>query len=235
MLSVFSFCVFCVWFGVFCVFFSVFLFLGSLFEKIFGSELLFLGVGVGRVCFLCCFAYAFAFLFGFSLPKMSRKHSVDVRSCVSGFFLSSSGFFADVVAFFVFVFSFLREKAQVVTGHTPPHALGLLFPVPFFVPPHLFVRPFWPCVPLLGVFSGCHSGPRAFLGFSWNLRGLSSLAPSEALFWTRGGKGVLVVSFCCFCFPLLLCFAAFFTPTRRGGPVVVRGIPPGRRTRPAPE
>ena len=30
-------------------FFTVLLFLGSLFEKIFGSELLFLGVGVGRV------------------------------------------------------------------------------------------------------------------------------------------------------------------------------------------
>ena len=42
--------------------------------------------------------------------------------------------------------------------------------------------------------------------------------------------GVLVVSLCCFCFPFLLCFAVFF----RGGPVVARGIPPGRRTRPAP-
>ena len=58
---------------------------GPLFEKIFGSELLFFGVGDGRV-FLCCFAYVFALLFGFSLPKMSRKNSLDVRSCVSGFF-----------------------------------------------------------------------------------------------------------------------------------------------------
>ena len=32
-------------------FFTVLLFLGSLFEKIFGSELLFFGVGVGFVCF----------------------------------------------------------------------------------------------------------------------------------------------------------------------------------------
>ena len=37
--------------GVFCRFFCVLLFLGSFFEKIFGSELLFLGVGVGRVFF----------------------------------------------------------------------------------------------------------------------------------------------------------------------------------------
>ena len=54
---------------------------GPLFEKILGSELLFFGVGVGRVCvcvcvrvcFLCCLAYVFALLFGSSLPKMSRK------------------------------------------------------------------------------------------------------------------------------------------------------------------
>ena len=51
MLAVFSLCVFCVWFGVFCRFFAVLLFLGSLFEKIFGSELLFLGVVVGLVFF----------------------------------------------------------------------------------------------------------------------------------------------------------------------------------------
>ena len=51
MLSVFFILCFCVWFGVFCRFFAVLLFLGSLFEKIFGSELLFLGGGVGLVFF----------------------------------------------------------------------------------------------------------------------------------------------------------------------------------------
>ena len=35
--------------AVFFVVFAVLLFLGSLFEKIFGSELLFLGIGVGCV------------------------------------------------------------------------------------------------------------------------------------------------------------------------------------------
>ena len=96
----------------------------------------------------------------------------------------------------------------------------------------MFVRPFWPCVPLLGVFSGCHSGPRAFLGFSWNLRGLSSLTPSEALFWTRGGKGVLVVSLCCFCFPLLLCFAAFSHQLEGADPSSYEAYP--RVVEPAP-
>ena len=47
----FSFCFLCVWSGVFCRFFAALLFLGSLFEKFFGSELLFLGGGAGLVFF----------------------------------------------------------------------------------------------------------------------------------------------------------------------------------------
>ena len=47
----FSFCVFRVWSGVFCRLFAVLLFLGSLFETIFGSKLLFLGGCVGLVFF----------------------------------------------------------------------------------------------------------------------------------------------------------------------------------------
>ena len=49
MLSVFLFCFFRALLGVFCRFFPVLLFLGSLFGKIFGSELLVLGLGVGCV------------------------------------------------------------------------------------------------------------------------------------------------------------------------------------------
>ena len=55
-----SFGFFRAWLGVFCRFFSVLLVLGSFCEKIFGSELLFSGFGVGRVFFWCCFAYVFA-------------------------------------------------------------------------------------------------------------------------------------------------------------------------------
>ena len=52
MLSVFSLCVFGVWFGVFCRFFLPFFFSeGRCLKNIFGSELLFSGVGVGSVCF----------------------------------------------------------------------------------------------------------------------------------------------------------------------------------------
>ena len=71
-------------------------------------------------------------------------------------------------------------------------------------------RPFWPCIPLLGVSSGCHSGPRALLGFSWNSRGLSSL---------------LVLGFCFSPF----CFAAshFFL---EGPPMARPTAGPGRST-----
>ena len=71
MLSVFSFGVFCVRFGVFCRFFAIPPFLGSLFEKIFGSELLFWGsVWVFRVLVLFCLCFCFFFV-AFSLPKLS--------------------------------------------------------------------------------------------------------------------------------------------------------------------
>ena len=77
--------------------------------KIFGRELLFYGVGVGLVCFGAVLPM-FCFIFVFSLPKLSQKNSLDVRSGVSGFFPSSFGFFADVVVLFVFVSFFFEER-----------------------------------------------------------------------------------------------------------------------------
>ena len=63
------------------------------------------------VCFFsCCFAYVFALLFGFSLPKMSRKNSLDVRSGVSWFFFSLPLVSSPTSSPFLFLF-FLREKA----------------------------------------------------------------------------------------------------------------------------
>ena len=131
-------------------FFAVFLFLGSLFEKFFGSELLFLGVGVGLVFFWWFFAYVFALCFGGSLPKVFGKILLMSSLSFSGFVLSSFGFFVDVVFVFLgFVFVFLvfflsREKDQVVTGHPHTH-LCLLFlffgPAAFGVSPVLAVRP----------------------------------------------------------------------------------------------
>ena len=71
--------------------------------------------------FWCCFAYVFALLFVFFAPENASKNSLDVRSCIFGFFLSSFGFFRRCRRFFCFFFSFsfFRETDQVVTGHTP--------------------------------------------------------------------------------------------------------------------
>ena len=87
---------------------------------------------------------------------------------------------------------------------------------------------------LSGVLLGCLSGPRAFwrfFGLSRYFGGVRLLAPSEAPFLDARRQGcsdrffLLLFSPCCVC--------GFFTRTRRGGPVVIRGIPPGRRTHPA--
>ena len=112
MLSVFFFFVFCVWFGVLCLFFSVLLFSGSLFENIFGSELLFLGVMVGLVFFDSVLPRLLFYYLVFSLPKMSRKNSLHVRICCFGFFVLFLLVFRRR-RLFVFVFVvFSREKAQ---------------------------------------------------------------------------------------------------------------------------
>ena len=178
--------------------------------------------------FWCCFAYVFALLFAFSLPKLSRKNSLDVRFGVFGlpsFFLWSV---SPTSSSFCLSPFFFRETAQVVTGHTPTRTC---FAVSFsvFVSCRVCVCPFWPCVPLLGVFSGCHSGPRAFLGFSLDL-----LRPFS---WDARRQGFSVLLLPCFSFSPFRCVLRLFFShaSRRGGPVIVRGIPPGHRTRPAPE
>ena len=66
----------------FAVFFTALLFLGSLFGKIFRSELLFLSVVVGLVFFDSVLPRFLFYFLVFSLPKMSRKNSLDVRSAV---------------------------------------------------------------------------------------------------------------------------------------------------------
>ena len=55
---------------------------GPLFGKIFGSELLFLSVVVGLVFFDSVLPRLLLYYLFFSLPKMSRKNSLDVRSAV---------------------------------------------------------------------------------------------------------------------------------------------------------
>ena len=210
-------------------FFTVLLFLGSLFENTFGSELLFLCVGVVRV------------FFGAVLPMVLPYYLFcRSRNCLEKFswcqvwcfwvFSLFLWFFRRRRRLFVFcLFSFNRESLGSNRAH--PHTHLVLFVIVLFVvPPRLSVHPFWPCgrASCFFVFLwGAILGPTLFLDSLGILLGPFSGREAARVF--------LVVSFCCFCLPLLLCFAALFTPTRRGGPVFVRGIPPGRRTRPAPE
>ena len=103
-------------------FFAVLLFLGSLFEKIFGSELLFLGVGVGRVFF----GAVLPMFFLYCLVFRSRK-------CLENIFLMSGLLFlvffslplvfSSTSRFFVF---FKRESSGSNRAHPHTH-LGCFF------------------------------------------------------------------------------------------------------------
>ena len=158
---------------------------------------------------------------------MSRKNSLDVRSCVSGFFfLSSSGFFVDVAFFFFFVYcfcSFSREKAQVVTGHTP-HAPCVLLPFSCLCPRRTgFISRFGRASFPSRVLSGCHSGPRAFWHFLDSLGTLGGLEITRPLlrpcFLDARRQGCLlsILLLSCVAFSPFVVFCGCFTPTRRGG------------------
>ena len=77
----------------------------------FGSELLFWGVGVGLVFF----GGVLLRLLLYDLVVGSRnclKKFLDVRSCLFGFVLSSSGFFVDVAFVFFFFVPFQETKIR---------------------------------------------------------------------------------------------------------------------------
>ena len=200
-LSVFLFLCFLCLAGCLCRCFTVLLFLGLLFKKIFGSKLLFCGVGVGLVCFgavlpMFCLMNCF-----FPFPKLSRKNSLDVRSGVLGFFLSSLVFSPMSSSVLFFVFS--RETAQVVTGHTPTRTLcscsfflSVSPPQPG-LSPVLAVRPF-----LLAFCRGAILGPGRFL---------DSLGTSLRPFFCSDARrqGCFIASRACVVFPLFVLFCGF--------------------------
>ena len=179
-------------------FFVVPLFLGSLFGKFFGSELLFLGGCVVLVFFLVGFCLCFCFIFSRFAPETVWKKSLDVRSAVfwdRSLFLR---FFADVVSVFCL---FLRDKRSG-SHRTPPHTHLFACFFSFFVSRRFCLfRPFWPCVPLLGGFLGVPFwAPRVFgillalMGlelvrlplprpFSWDARRQGFFCASSALFF----------------------------------------------------
>ena len=145
---------------------------------------------------------------------MSRKNSLDVRSSVSGFFFSLLLVFSPMSSpFFVFVF-FLRDKAQVVTGHTPTRTLCCFF-LFLFCPATLVCSPFLAVRPVSWRFFGGGGGVLRL--FSHQLEGADPSsyvayprvvvpaprpsegpgAPSRAPVWTRAKvSGYFFASLC---------------------------------------
>ena len=134
----------------------------------------------------------------------------------------------------VVVFFFQRYSSGSHRVCTPLTHLFGLFPL-FLSPPHLLspvlaVRLFF-----LAFCRGAFLGPvrfGVFVGFSRYFGGLRLLAPSEALFLDARRQGCSGQFFPLFLFSPFCLVCGFFTPTRRGGPVIERGIP--RVIAPAP-
>ena len=126
---------------------------------------MFLGVGVGFV-FLGGFLPMFLLHFWRFAPESVWKNSLDVRSAV---FWVRSLFLWYFCRRRFSRFFFLRDKDQVVTGH--PFTRTCFAGSFSFLRPAAFVcfARFGRASRFLVVFSGCHSGPRAFLGFSLDL------------------------------------------------------------------
>ena len=158
--------------------------------------------------FSMVFCLGFCFIFFVSRSRKCTKILLhDVRSSLLGSFslsLSLSFRFCSDVALYI--------VSQVVTGRTP-HAFFWSVSFSLFCPRRACLSPFLAVRPsFLAFCRGAFLDPVCFgffVGFSRYFGALRLLAPSEALFWTRGGKGVLVDSFCCFCFPPSVVFAAF--------------------------
>ena len=110
-----------------------------------------------------------------------------------GCLLFSFGCFADVAAFFVSFFFFFFQRDRSGSHRAHPHTHFVFFPFPVCVPAAfgLFSR-FGRASFLSRVLSGCHSGPRAFFGFSLDF--------SEAFFSDARRQGSFPVFCALFCF-----------------------------------
>ena len=155
------------------------------------------------------FCLGFCSIVWFFAPENGPKNSRHVRSAVFwGLFSLSLSLFFHRRRLFVFC-CFQERKLRANRSHPTPHCFGLVF-FSFFPRRTWFLTRFGRASFLSHVLSGCHSGPQAFFRCSWNLRGLSSLAHSEALF---GREAARVFGFFSFVlFPCLRTRARAFSP-----------------------
>ena len=195
MLSVFFNCVCCGLVLVLCRFWQSSLLLRvGLCDKFSGANFCFL-LSFCVLVFLIGICLCSSRIFLQTRPGRALKNSLHVRSCFLSCSLCLRVWVDDVFCFssFPFCFSEERQLRSNRTPHTPPHVL-LFLSFSFSVPaalvcsPVLAVRPF-----CSGVSSGCHSGPRAFFGFSRDF--------SEAFFLGREAAKAFARFFlwsCCF-------------------------------------
>ena len=160
--------------------------------------------------FWCCFAYVFASLLVFFVPDTVLKKF----SCCQVWCFWVVVFLPLVVSptsslfspFFFFFFE--RDSSGSHRAHPHTHLVfHFLFLV--FVPRRVclftrFGRASFPS----GVLSGCHSGPRAFFGFSRDF--------SETFLLDARRQGCFFASRACVVFPLFVLFCGFFSHDLEG-------------------
>ena len=162
MLSVFSSCVFLCLVRRLSSFFTVLLFLGSLFEKIFGSELLFYVVGVGLV-FFGLFCLCFCFIICFFRSRNCLEKILLMSGPVFWVFFSLPLVFSPTSSsfLFLFLFSFKRDSSGSHRAHPHTHLLFLFLFLVFVPAATGLISRLGRASFLSRVLSGCHSGPRA--------------------------------------------------------------------------
>ena len=160
------------------------------------------------LCFLVGFCYCFCFIFWRFAPETVWKNSIDVRS---GFFWVRSLFLRFFLLSSSFSVFFKRDIDQVVTGHPFTRTCFSGFFFLFVSRRFSLFRPFWPCVPLLGVFSGVPFWAPGGFGILLALMGLELVrSPLPRPFsWDARRQGFFVLLLPCFLFPFLFCGHTF--------------------------
>ena len=160
---------------------------------------MFYGVGVGLVCFGAFLPMVLLYYLFFRSRNCLRKILLMSGPVFLGCFLSSFGFFRRRRRLFrVCFFLFKRESSGSNRSHPHTH---LCF-CPFCVSAATgFISRFGRASFPSGVLSGCHSGPRAFFGFSRDF--------SEAFFSDTRRQGCFFASRACVVFPLFVLFCGF--------------------------
>ena len=178
--------------------FTVLLFLGSLFEKNFRERTFVFGCRCWSCVFWCCFAYVLLYYLAFRSRKCLEKILLMSGLVFLGFFFSLWFFRRRRRRLFCF---FKRDSLSSNRAHPHTHLCCLfLF---LLLSRRIYLFTLFGRASCFLVFSlGCHSGPHAFLGFSWY--------SSEALFLDARRQGCFGRFFLLFLFSPSVVFCGLF-------------------------